>query len=266
MTDLTKEQAVAEKAAKRAGTALLRMVGRVRHISKKGRIDLVTEADLKAESIIIDAIQNAFPHDHILSEEAGERNSQTGDRTWIIDPLDGTTNFAHGFPSYAVSIAFQLKHEPVLGVVYIPSSRELFEASRGRGAFLNKRPIRVSRAAKIGDALLGTGFPYYIHDRARSILSLFGKMLLAAQGVRRPGAASVDLCYVGAGRLDGFWEEGLKPWDTAAGMVLVEEAGGVVSTYEGETYSPFDQTIVAANPSIHAEMLKLVRESVNGEQ
>jgi myo-inositol-1(or 4)-monophosphatase len=260
MLDFTKEQLVAEKAAKRAGTALLRMVGRIRHIRKKGPIDLVTEADLRAERIILDAIQNAFPGDNILSEEAGARNSLTETRTWIIDPLDGTTNFAHGFPFFAVSIALQLERKPVLGVVYIPSSRELFEASRGRGAFLNKRPIRVSTIARIGDALLGTGFPYYIHEQAHRIMPLFGRMIASAQGVRRPGAASIDLSYVAAGRLDGFWEEGLKPWDTAAGVVLVEEAGGVLSTFEGTPYSPYDHTIVAANPAIHADMLKILRE------
>jgi myo-inositol-1(or 4)-monophosphatase len=260
MPDFTKEQLVAEKAAKRAGTALLHMVGRIRHIRKKGPIDLVTEADLRAERIILDAIQNAFPGDNILSEEAGARNSTTAARTWIIDPLDGTTNFAHGFPFFAVSIALQLEREPVLGVIYIPSSRELFEASRGRGAFLNKRPIRVSTIAGIGDALLGTGFPYYIHEQAQRIMPLFGRMIVTAQGVRRPGAASIDLSYVAAGRLDGFWEEGLKPWDTAAGVVLVEEAGGVLTTFEGTPYSPYDHTIVAANPAIHADMLKILRE------
>jgi len=260
MPDFTKEQLVAEKAAKRAGTALLRMVGRIRHIRKKGPIDLVTEADLRAEGIILDAIQNAFPGDNILSEEAGARNSPAAARTWIIDPLDGTTNFAHGFPFFAVSIALRLEREIVLGVVYIPTSRELFEASRGRGAFLNKRPIRVSTTAGIGDALLGTGFPYDIHERPERILPLFGGMIAAAQGVRRPGAAAIDLAYVAAGRLDGFWEEGLKPWDTAAGVILVEEAGGVLSTFEGAPFSPHDNTILAANPFIHAQMLEILRE------
>jgi len=264
MPDLTKEQLVAETAAKRAGTAMLRMVGRLRHIRKKGRIDLVTEADLRAERIILDVIRNAFPGDNILSEEAGARNAPASARTWIIDPLDGTTNFAHGFPFFSVSIALQLAREPVLGVVYIPSSRELFEASRGRGAFLNKRPIRVSATAGIGDALLGTGFPYYVHEQAERLLSLFEKMIVTAQGVRRPGAASIDLAYVAAGRLDGFWEEGLKPWDTAAGLVLVEEAGGVLSTFRGDPYSPYDNTILAANPAIHAEMLRILREPEKG--
>lgn len=261
MHDFTRERLVAEKAAKRAGTALLRMLGRIRHIRKKGRIDLVTEADLRAERIILDVIQTAFPGDNVLSEEAGARNAAAATRTWIVDPLDGTTNFAHGFPLFAVSIALQLERKPVLGVVYIPSSRELFEACSGRGAFLNKRPIRVSTAARIDDALLGTGFPYYVHDKAQRVLSLFGKMILAAQGVRRPGAASLDLAYVAAGRLDGFWEEGLKPWDTAAGALLVEEAGGVLSTYDGTPYSPYDDTLVAANPAIHAEMLKILRDT-----
>jgi myo-inositol-1(or 4)-monophosphatase len=260
MPDFTKEQMVAERAAKKAGTALLRMVGRIRHIRKKGPIDLVTEADLRAERIVLDAIQNAFPDDNILSEEAGAQNSPTTARTWIIDPLDGTTNFAHGFPFFAISIALQLERKPVLGVVYIPASRELFEASRGRGAFLNKKPIRVSTIARLGDALLGTGFPYYIHEQARRIMPLFGRMIGKAQGVRRPGAASIDLSYVAAGRLDGFWEEGLKPWDTAAGVVLVEEAGGVLSTFRGDAYCPYDNTILAANPAIHAEMLKILRE------
>jgi myo-inositol-1(or 4)-monophosphatase len=260
MSDLTKEQQVAEEAAKRAGTSLLRMLGRVRNIRKKGPIDLVTEADLRAERIILEAIRNNFPGDNILSEEAGTRNASASARTWIIDPLDGTTNFAHGFPFFAVSIALQLEHEPVLGVVYIPSSKELFKASRGQGAFLNKRPIRVSKTAGIVDALLGTGFPYYVHEQAQRLVPLFGRMIVAAQGVRRPGAASIDLAYLAAGRFDGFWEEGLKPWDTAAAIVLVEEAGGVVSTFDGSPYSPYENTIVAANPAIHPEMLKILRE------
>jgi myo-inositol-1(or 4)-monophosphatase len=176
-----------------------------------------------------------------------------------VDPLDGTTNFAHGFPFFSVSIALQSEKDMVLGVVYNPFLNEFFEAVRGGGSFLNKERIHVSKIDDMDESLLATGFPYNIREAPSDIAELFTRMLVSSQGVRRPGCASIDLCYVAAGRLDGFWEQGLKPWDTAAGMLIVEEAGGRVTTYDGEPYSPFFKNIVASNGRIHNELVSMTR-------
>jgi myo-inositol-1(or 4)-monophosphatase len=252
-----KELEIARLAARAAGEILSRMFGQVNHIIKKGTIDLVTEADLEAEKIILKTIHRDFPKDSILSEESGMQR-QTSGRTWIVDPLDGTTNFAHGFPFFGVSIALEIEKKIVLGIVYNPHMDEYYEAVRGRGALLNNRPIHVSKTSNLNESLLATGFPYNIHEKSQKVIELFGKMIVRAQGVRRPGSAAIDLCYVAAGRLDGFWEQDLNPWDTAAGIVIVEEAGGKLTTFEGKPYSPYQKTIVAANPFIHGEMLKVL--------
>ena len=249
-----KEIATAHQAAEKAGEILNRMFGRVNKISKKGEIDLVTEADLRAEEAILHIISRAFPQDSVLTEETGGYN-QRPDRVWIIDPLDGTTNFAHSFPCFAVSIALEVEREVVLGVVFNPYYDEFFEATKGMGAFLNSEPIRVSQTREIGESLLATGFPYDVHQHPHNVLELFKKMLVLAQGIRRPGSAAIDLCYVAAGRFDGFWEERLKPWDTAAGSVIVKEAGGKIGSYEGAPYTPYQDSIVAANPFIFEAML-----------
>jgi myo-inositol-1(or 4)-monophosphatase len=254
-----KELHVAGLAARKAGGILNRLFGQVNHVKKKGAIDLVTEADMKAEKSILEAIGSHFPDDNILSEESG-RNGKASDRTWMVDPLDGTTNFVHGFPFFAVSIALEIKGKIVLGIVYNPFMDEYFEAARGGGAYLNNRTIKVSKVNKLEEALLGTGFPYYVHESPQMAMENFRRMLVAAQGLRRPGAAAIDLCYLAAGRLDGFWEEGLKPWDTAAGVVIAEEAGGRVSTYDGRPYSPYEKTILAANPHLHGAMLKVLNK------
>jgi len=254
-----KELHVAGLAARGAGGILNRLFGQVDHIKKKGEIDLVTEADLMAEKSILEAIGRSFPDDNVLAEESG-RHGKVSDRTWLIDPLDGTTNFVHGFPFFAVSIALEIKGQIVLGVVYNPFMDEYFEAARGTGAYLNKKPIKVSEVNTLGESLLGTGFPYYVHEGPQRVVDHFRRMLVAAQGLRRPGSAAIDLCYVAAGRLDGFWEEGLKPWDTAAGMVIAEEAGGKVSTYDGRPYSPYEKNIVAANLHIHGAMIEVLKE------
>ena len=258
-----KELTVAWKAARAAGEILNGMFGEVFHITKKGDIDLVTEADLRAEKTILEIIRNHFPEDDILSEEAG-RDGRPSDRNWLVDPLDGTINFAHGFPFYAVSIALEVEGEIVVGVVYDPHMDECFKASKGAGALLNNGPIRVSETRDLGNALLATGFPYDIREKSKRTLALLDKMVMRAQGVRRPGAATLDLCYVAAGRLDGFWEEGLKPWDTAAGTVIVREAGGILSTFEGRPYSPYEESVVAANPLLHEEMIRVVKGKVTG--
>lgn len=255
---LNKELETARHAARAAGKILKNSFGRVNNIIKKGTIDLVTEADLEAEKIILETIQGNFPADSILSEEAGQQQRNSG-RTWLVDPLDGTTNFAHGFPFFAVSIALEIEREIVLGIVYNPQMGEFYEGVRGEGSRLNNKPIKVSKAPNLNESLVGTGFPYYIHERPEEVIKFFSKMIVRAQGIRRPGSAAMDLCYVAAGRLDGFWEQGLNPWDTAAGIVIVEEAGGKVTTFQGEPYSPFHKTIVAANPPVHAEMIKVLK-------
>jgi len=252
-----KELALAGQAARAGGEILNRLVGNVSRILKKGEIDLVTDADLEAEQSIIGILRRSFPKDAILSEEAG-KDEQISRRTWLIDPLDGTTNFAHGFPFFAVSIALQVEEELVLGVVYNPWMDECFEATKGMGAYLNKTPIRVSEVKTLADSLLATGFPYDIHRNSKRVLELFRRMLVNAQGVRRPGSAAIDLCYVAAGRFDGFWEQDLQPWDTAAGAVIAKEAGAMLTTFEGESYSPYLNTILAANPFIHQEMRRLL--------
>ena len=254
---LEKELNVAKEAATASGKILIRLFGQVSHVIKKGDIDLVTEADFQSEKTVIEIIRRHFPQDSILSEEVGgyERSSN---RTWLIDPLDGTTNFVHGFPFFAVSIALEIDKELVIGVVLNPFMDELFEAAKGTGAFLNSKPIAVSQTPKLAEALLTTGFPYDIHEKAEEVLNRLKKMVITSQGVRRPGAAAIDMCYVAAGRLDGFWEQGLKPWDTAAGMVIIQEAGGKLSTFQGQNYTPYQNSIVAANPFIHEAIITVM--------
>lgn len=226
---------------------------------KKGEIDLVTDADIRSEEAVIKMIRDHFPQDSILAEESGE-TKQDAERVWIIDPLDGTTNFAHSFPFFAVSIAFQVNKEIVLGVVFNPVLKEHYEAVRGKGATLNGKPISVSGVKMLKDSLLATGFPYTIHEDPDRVLRNFKSMITRAQGIRRPGAAALDLCYVAAGMMDGFWEEGLKPWDSAAGAVILEEAGGKLTTYAGLPFSPHENTIVASNSLIHEFMLAALRD------
>jgi myo-inositol-1(or 4)-monophosphatase len=252
------EKQVAREAANEAGAILKRLFGRTHRIVKKGDIDLVTEADLLAEEKILEILRGSFPEDTILSEEKGIQRSQS-ERTWLVDPLDGTTNFAHGFPFFAVSIALEVAGEGVLGVVFNPYTKEHFHATVGEGAFLNGRPLQVSKIHNMGDALLATGFPYTIHQDPNPIVEDLKKMVVIAQGVRRPGSAAIDLCYLAAGMVDGFWEKGLKPWDTAAGTVIVREAGGIITDYEGKPYSPYADSIIAANPFIHPSMLAVLR-------
>lgn len=252
-----RELKVAAEAAKESGDLLRWMFGQVSHVEKKGRVDLVTEADLRAQETIVGRIRKTFPQDGILAEEKGAE-SNSSYRTWIIDPLDGTTNFVHSFPFFAVSIALEIRGEIVLGVVYNPYMEEYFEGVKGGGSSMNGKTIEVSETPDIGEALLATGFPYDIHEAPGPVLELFGKMLVASQGLRRPGSAAIDLCYVAAGRLDGFWEKGLKPWDTAAGILIVEEAGGKLSTFEGRPYTPYERSIVAANAYIHGAMVDII--------
>ena len=252
-----KEMKTARSAAMEAGSVLRQMFGNISSISKKGEIDLVTEADMASEKVVIDAITRDFPDDMILSEEAGRQGEKSG-RLWIIDPLDGTTNFAHSFPIFGVSIALQSENQIVLGVVYNPVLDEYFEAEKGRGASLNKKAIKVSERVNLKDSLIGTGFPYDVYENPEEVLGYFKRMIVQVQGIRRAGAAAVDLCYVAAGRLDGFWEKGLKPWDTAAGSIILQEAGGIISDYNGNPYNPFLTTTLASTPGIHRKMLEII--------
>lgn len=255
-----KEMETAQHAATEAGRILKELYGNVSSVSKKGKIDLVTEADLASEKAVIDAISRDFPDDMILAEESGKTGEKSG-RLWIVDPLDGTTNFAHSFPFFGVSIALQAENEIIAGVVYNPVLDEFFEAEKGKGAFLNKKSIRVSDKVNLRDSLIGTGFPYDVYEDPGPTLSYLKKVIVKAQGIRRAGAAAVDLCYVAAGRLDGFWEQGLKPWDTAAGTIVLQEAGGILSDYEGNPYNPFMDTVLASTPGIHSKMLEVFAHS-----
>lgn len=254
---LEKELNIARKAAQAGGKILADLFGHIKRITKKGDIDLVTEADLNAEKAIIEIIHDNFPDDNILSEERGELG-RVSNRTWIIDPLDGTTNFVHGFPFFAVSIGLEIEQEIALGVVFNPHLDELFEAAKGSGAFLNNGPIHVSHTPTLADSLLATGFPYNIQKESQNVIRLFEKMIVLSQGVRRPGSAAIDMCYVAAGRFDGFWEQNLKPWDTAAGTIIVKEAGGTLSDYAGAPYNPYMNSVVAANPYIHNMMISVL--------
>lgn len=249
----------ARNLAREAGGLLLEKLGDRHQIQYKGTIDLVTEADKMSEDLIMTAISRRWPDHGILSEESAAKNEASPLR-WIIDPLDGTTNYAHGFPFFCVSIALEQNGEIVLGVVYDPVRRELFEGERGEGAFCNGRKLSVSSVDDLSRSLLATGFPYDIRVSKDNNLNYFNAMAVRAQAVRRPGAAALDLAYLAAGRLDGFWELKLKPWDTAAASLLVAEAGGVLSDVQGGPWSIFSQSIVAANPAVYPQMMEVLKE------
>lgn len=245
--------------AREAGQILLEKFDCGIAVHKKGDIDLVTAADLASEALIIERIKSYYPRHSILAEESGNAVVIGGENTWkwIIDPLDGTTNFAHGYPCFCVTIALEHDGEIVIGVTFDPTRNELFAAERGGGASLNGKPIRVSNCEDLGDALIVTGFPYDIkhrNDFARHLT----EMLLSSRGVRRDGSAAIDMAYVACGRFDGFWEEGLNPWDVAAGVLLIEEAGGQLSYYDGKPFSIYSPPICASNGLLHSQMLKVL--------
>ncbi len=247
--------------ARDAGRLLAERFGRSLQISNKSELDLVTESDLASERLIIDRLKSHYPRHAILAEESGASEPADRDKQsewlWIIDPLDGTTNYAHGYPCYCVSIGLAHNGRLEIGVVYDPMRDEVFSAERGQGASLNGRRIRVSPTPTLKSALLCTGFPYDVRER-NEFARHFANFIMNAQGVRRDGAAALDLAYVAAGRFDGFWEEGLKPWDVAAGVLIVEEAGGRVSNYEGAPINIYTPPIVASNGLIHAEMMRVL--------
>lgn len=254
---------IAILAAKKAGAVLLHYARNGFRLDHKSLTNLVTEADHAAEQCVIDVIRAQYPDHRVLAEERGQINQGLSPYLWIIDPLDGTTNFAHGYPAYCVSIGLVHKEQPVLGVVYDPARDELFTAMRGGGARVNDRPLRVSQTAQLDLALLVTGFAYDIRETANNNLDHFARFALRTQGLRRTGSAALDLCYVAAGRFDGFWEVKLNPWDMAAGVVILQEAGGRVTNFRGETHSLYGQEIVASNGLIHDPMISVIQESLN---
>ncbi len=233
-----------------------------RKISFKGEINLVTDSDLAAERRIIKSLKKAFPSHEIIAEEtAGNyHNRKPAKYRWIIDPLDGTTNFAHGYPLFAVSIALEYNGRIILGVAYTPLLKELFTAVTGKGAYLNGKKIRVSKTSRLSQSLLATGFPYDIRQSARTNLNYYGRMQLAGRDIRRDGTAVLNLCYVACGRFDGFWEMKLKPWDTAAGMLILKEAGGKITDFRGKPYSIYGEETLASNKKIHQQMVAVLKK------
>jgi myo-inositol-1(or 4)-monophosphatase len=253
---------IAVKAARRAGSIINRaaLSGGGREVRTKRANDFVTEVDQAAESAIIEVIRKAYPEHAILAEESGEsRGAADSDTIWIIDPLDGTTNFIHGFPQYCVSIGVQHRDVLTQAVVFDPVKNELFTATRGRGAFLNDRRIRVTSRTHLREALVGTGFPFKELSRLDAYLAALRTMMSSCAGVRRAGAAALDLAYVAAGRLDAFWELGLSKWDMAAGALLIQEAGGLVGDLAGGADFMESGDIVAGTPKVYAELLEVLR-------
>ncbi len=257
---------IGRQAALAAGAVLRQGYLKPHRIQLKSAIDPVTESDLQSQEMIIRLIRQVFPDHGFLAEESvggGQGASlpgpppSTSPYRWIIDPLDGTVNFAHGFPMFCVSIAFEAEGRLEYGVIYDPLREELFEARRGEGAWLNGQPIAVSRTHLLERALVATGFPYDIRERLPETLARLGRMLGTTQGVRRAGSAALDMGYVACGRFDGFYEENLKPWDTAAGLLLVREAGGRITTFSGGPYGIFSPNLVASNGVLHEQLLQL---------
>jgi len=250
--------ATAVEAVVRAGDIHLAKFGTGVRIDKKGAIDLVTEVDLEVERMFRAMIAERFPAHDVLAEELG--GTSTGARhRWVFDPLDGTTNFAHGVPIFCASLALEIDGQAEVGAVYDATRQELFTAERGVGAWLNGDPLRVSQTNEILDALLVTGFPYTVHETPQRFMPVFTAFVSRARAVRRLGSAAIDLCYVAAGRMDGFWEESLQPWDTRAGALIVEQAGGCVTGMDGQPWVPANGHILASNGALHDAMLAILR-------
>jgi len=246
--------------AREAGIFLKNKLNSVHTIDYKGEINLVTEADKTSEGMITSKISTLFPDHDILAEEF-TYTTRGSDFTWIIDPLDGTTNYAHGHPFFCVSIALKNLDTLIVGIIYDPMLDEMFVAEKGKGAFLNDRAIHVSNTNRIIKSLLATGFPYDIREDSHNNLNYFNEMILKAQAIRRAGSAALDLAYVAAGRFDGFWELKLNPWDIAAGWLLVEEAGGIVTDMQGKDYYLESPSILASNGRIHKEMMDVLERA-----
>ena len=249
---------IAIKAARAAGSIINRasLDLDLLTISSKAPNDFVTEVDKAAENAIIEVLLQAYPGHGILAEESGSaRGARDSDYVWIIDPLDGTTNFIHGFPVYAVSIALAFKGQVQQAVVYDPSRNDLFFASKGRGAFRNDKRLRVSKRIRMNEALIGTGFPFRKGDNFKRYVKMFEAVMQNCAGLRRPGAAALDLCYVAAGYYDGFFETGLHPWDIAAGSLMITEAGGLIGNFTGDADFLYQREVVAGNPKIYGQLV-----------
>ena len=245
--------------AREAGNLLVQRLGTAK-VSIKGDINLVTEADIAAENLIIDRIRSHYPQHGILAEESGEAvlvGRKRSEWKWIIDPLDGTTNYAHGYPCFCVSIGLERSGVLEVGVVYDPMRNEMFAAERGNGATLNDRQIRVSSVEELSQAMLCTGFPYNVRERP-DFARGFTNFTMNAQAVRRDGSAALDLAYVACGRFDGFWEDGLSPWDMAAGALLITEARGRITTFKDEPLDIYNEQVLATNGLIHEAMMRVL--------
>jgi len=252
---------IAVKAARTAGSIINRAALdlEVLKIGRKGPNDFVSEVDRNAEAAIIQTLLEAYPGHGILAEESGrEHGARDSEYVWIIDPLDGTTNFLHGFPVYAVSIALAVRGQVQQAVVYDPTRNDLFMASKGRGAFLNDRRLRVSKRVRLSDSLVGTGFPFRRGDNFKRYVKMFEEVMQACAGLRRPGAAALDLCYVAAGYYDGFFEMGLNPWDVAAGSLIITEAGGLIGNFAGESDYLHQREVVAGNPRVFGQLVNIL--------
>jgi myo-inositol-1(or 4)-monophosphatase len=248
------------EAVVRAGDLQLAQFGTDMRIDKKGAIDLVTEVDVAIERAFRAMIAERFPDHHILAEELGGSATVPAGPCWVFDPIDGTTNYAHGLPIFCASLALEIDGVAQIGAVYDPNRRELFTAERGGGAFLNGRPLTVSSAPTLVDALLVTGFPYDVHQRLEEIVGLFREFIGRARAVRRLGSAAIDLCWVAAGRMDGFWERDLKPWDIAAGGLIASEAGGRVTNFAGAPFTSRGRDVLATNGHVHEAMLEVIQQ------
>ncbi len=249
---------LARKACLLSGEIQMAHLGRLHQIDFKGEINLVTEVDRQCESEIVSLIQGEHPDHDILAEE-GSGTRKNSEHKWIIDPLDGTTNYAHGYPLFCTSIALESKGEIVAGAVYDPNRKEMFLAEKGGGATLNGEKIQVSKVGRVKQSMLSTGFAYNVGNAKENNLNHFKNFIMNAQAVRRDGVAAIDLCYTAAGRFDGFWEIDLFPWDVAAGYLMVQEAGGEITDFHGNPFSIYSKEILASNRLIHKEMLKIFR-------
>ena len=254
---MDRELDAVKNAAVKAGKMIKSRLGKVRSIEYKGAINIVTDVDKKAEALIIRDLKKEFPEYGILAEESPEQKNDSA--KWIIDPLDGTTNFAHGFPFFAVSIGLEKEGRIVAGAVYDPMHDELFYARQGKGAFLNKKKIRVSKTKKLDKSFLATGFSYTFKDKENNNMDNFRNFMMASLAIRRAGAASLDLCYVACGRFDGFWELDLFPWDMAAAAVIIEEAGGKLSDFRGRKFDLYAKNVTASNGLIHSQMVSILK-------
>lgn len=267
MSDYSFELKVAKEAARSAAQIIEKYQNENSFsVSFKGKNDLVTEADIKSEEEIVSFIKKEFPDDHILAEESAQSSTMPEGRTWLIDPIDGTTNFSHGFPIYCVSIALWENKKPKMGLVLEVANGECFTATAGEGAFLNGDQISVSKLDEPANSLIGTGFPYNDLSLMDNYLEFFRFLMHNSQGVRRPGSAAYDLCCVAAGRLDGFYEYALNPWDVGAGALIVQEAGGVVTDWSGGNDWLFGKRIVAGNPSVHQFLLEEITNYFDDEE